>query len=521
LKVAGSNPEPAAPTSPQPAVPEPSMGDNMDTAPATDDKPFDDQPFDAGVEADEESDPKKFIEQLTGKLGQSLRAYTESQGQPDFDLEKFAINSLLSATHTAEMTPEDQKDIINKVKKSGAGDEDAAPEADTTPTDDLGGDEPSMDEPTDDLGGEEPTDELAENMAGIENNEFETSGLLAMKSLLHYAFDACKREGITPNEHDIFNYMQWYYTAGKNLNENDGGILSEFINPDKLKPLAKKPAISRDELHMILQMIYNSVDISGQYRIMDVYKALGFPFGEGTVNESKEINMTGATAFPWRYDSEDSLDGNIEGGEVGGIQEMDNLFLTNVPKNNLFQPGTEITEGCWKGYRQVGMKEKDGKTVPNCVPINENAGESKNYMFWQNLEMINHASGELLNMNQKEIDKMLENGHDWANDHVSKASDDIEEVYHFFDTNLSGVKVSKDSDKDLQKEEKFSIFDKDYLRQKLTETFNQDDSMIEPQVAPAPEVKPSVAPSPSISPKRKNQPFLPMPDVQPDPKAEI
>lgn len=26
---------------------------------------------------------------------------------------------------------------------------------------------------------------------------------------------------------------------------------------------------------------------------------------------------------------------------------------------------------CWKGYKQIGMKEKDGKQVPNCVPIEE------------------------------------------------------------------------------------------------------------------------------------------------------
>jgi hypothetical protein len=31
-----------------------------------------------------------------------------------------------------------------------------------------------------------------------------------------------------------------------------------------------------------------------------------------------------------------------------------------------------ITEVCWEGYRQVGMKNKGGKMVPNCVPINEN-----------------------------------------------------------------------------------------------------------------------------------------------------
>ena len=34
--------------------------------------------FDPGVEADEEQDPKKFIQQLTGKLSQSLRKYNEN-----------------------------------------------------------------------------------------------------------------------------------------------------------------------------------------------------------------------------------------------------------------------------------------------------------------------------------------------------------------------------------------------------------------------------------------------------------
>jgi hypothetical protein len=30
-----------------------------------------------------------------------------------------------------------------------------------------------------------------------------------------------------------------------------------------------------------------------------------------------------------------------------------------------------MTEACWEGYKQVGMKDKGGKMVPNCVPINE------------------------------------------------------------------------------------------------------------------------------------------------------
>lgn len=28
---------------------------------------------------------------------------------------------------------------------------------------------------------------------------------------------------------------------------------------------------------------------------------------------------------------------------------------------------------CWKGYEMVGMKNKNGKQVPNCVPITKKA----------------------------------------------------------------------------------------------------------------------------------------------------
>ena len=30
-----------------------------------------------------------------------------------------------------------------------------------------------------------------------------------------------------------------------------------------------------------------------------------------------------------------------------------------------------LTEACWEGYKQVGMKDKGGKMVPNCVPLEE------------------------------------------------------------------------------------------------------------------------------------------------------
>ena len=32
------------------------------------------------------------------------------------------------------------------------------------------------------------------------------------------------------------------------------------------------------------------------------------------------------------------------------------------------------SDPCWKGYEMIGMKQKDGRKVPNCVPIKESEG---------------------------------------------------------------------------------------------------------------------------------------------------
>lgn len=124
-------------------------------------KPFDDTPFDAGVEADEESSPEKYIQQLSGKLGQSLRQFTKDSGQPNFDLEKFAINSVLSATNSGEMDQEDQSDIISKVKSSSTDASDSSSdgsEGESSDEDPFGD---GTDDGTDD-GSNDGTDELSD-----------------------------------------------------------------------------------------------------------------------------------------------------------------------------------------------------------------------------------------------------------------------------------------------------------------------------------------------------------------------
>lgn len=71
--------------------------------------------FDPGVDANEEDDPKKFIQQLTGKLSQSLRKYNENNGQPDADLSKY-VAGMITKQAMEGLSQEDADEIIDKIK---------------------------------------------------------------------------------------------------------------------------------------------------------------------------------------------------------------------------------------------------------------------------------------------------------------------------------------------------------------------------------------------------------------------
>ena len=98
----------------------------MDMQPMQDETPMDmgadmggmsefDTNFDAGVQADEETDPKRYIQQLTGKLSQTLMKYNNDLGQPDVDLNKY-VAGMINKQATEGLSENDVEDILSKVK---------------------------------------------------------------------------------------------------------------------------------------------------------------------------------------------------------------------------------------------------------------------------------------------------------------------------------------------------------------------------------------------------------------------
>jgi len=90
---------------------------DMGAEQGNEDMPFGNEKFDAGI-GDEDADPKKYIEKLTGKLAQKLRDYNGTE--QDVDLNKFVINSLIPAA-IPQMDETDAKDVISKVQDNIGG----------------------------------------------------------------------------------------------------------------------------------------------------------------------------------------------------------------------------------------------------------------------------------------------------------------------------------------------------------------------------------------------------------------
>ena len=57
--------------------------------------------------------------------------------------------------------------------------------------------------------------------------------------------------------------------------------------------------------------------------------------------------------------------------------------------------------------------------------------QTTNYMFFSNLEQMKRQCELLLDLDPNMVDEILQNGHDWADDHVSEAKNNMDQVFDF------------------------------------------------------------------------------------------
>jgi len=75
------------------------------------------------------------------------------------------------------------------------------------------------------------------------------------------------------------------------------------------------------------------------------------------------------------------------------------------------------------------LEEIIKKHLNKVVKENES---TENYMFFSNIQQIHRQCEMLMKMNPQELDQIIQNGHDWADDHVSEAKNNMDQVFDFF-----------------------------------------------------------------------------------------
>ena len=63
---------------------------------------------------------------------------------------------------------------------------------------------------------------------------------------------------------------------------------------------------------------------------------------------------------------------------------------------------------------------------------------SQRYMFFSNLEQMKRQCEMLLEMDQQQIESILSNGHDWAQDHIAEAKNNMDQVFDFLMNETKG-----------------------------------------------------------------------------------
>ena len=74
--------------------------------------------------------------------------------------------------------------------------------------------------------------------------------------------------------------------------------------------------------------------------------------------------------------------------------------------------------------------------------------ESSRYMFFSNLQQMKRQCEILLDMDHNMVEDILDHGHDWAQDHISEAKNNMDQVFDFLmnETENDGMEMDVDND---------------------------------------------------------------------------
>jgi hypothetical protein len=147
--------------------------------------------------------------------------------------------------------------------------------------------------------------------------------------------------------------------------------------------------------------------------------------------------------------SKAQIEDRIKSLEDDGVEETDHKYkIVDEKLIKSFQGFLKVNEeNCGCGCQDCKCGDSEMNQVsPMDNDVNfENDTQETSYMFFNNLETIHNMCTEMMEMDHSQINTMLNDGHNWAEDHMSVAKENVSHVFNF----LSNKEVSEGMDSDM------------------------------------------------------------------------
>ena len=108
----------------------------------------------------------------------------------------------------------------------------------------------------------------------------------------------------------------------------------------------------------------------------------------------------------------------------------------------------------------IRLNEKDIEKLVNKIikedeekPYDMKEEEGSRYMFFSNLQQMKRQCEYLLDFDENQIEEILENGHDWAQDHIAEAKNNMDQVFDFLMNEIKGDGDEQDMTMEPQMED--------------------------------------------------------------------
>ena len=145
-------------------------------------------------------------------------------------------------------------------------------------------------------------------------------------------------------------------------------ILDDVVNPvdtvveiadDQEITKALRPEVTKEQMYSVIEHLMEAVEAMLEMPEEEEEESPEMESPENPMPVGNEIEDANSMANSWPIaKSEDSEDSEDEKKEIYKSDDPEDAWDNEMQK-------------CWTGYRQDGMKEKGGRMVPNCVPVNK------------------------------------------------------------------------------------------------------------------------------------------------------